>query len=473
MTEAAILPVALDGGLRAQPFWWEGCPPAEETPQPLPVRCDVAIVGGGIGGLCAALELARAGVAVAVLEADTFGFNASTRNSGGVSFGLDLAKVARWAHWFRRKGPGIAELAQGALESFEHTERFISSNAIDCDYHRRGRLSCASTPRQYEVLSRRADTLNRLFNANAYMLRGADQHTEVGSSRFHGIMVIERSGQLDPARYVHGLLALCDAARVARHAHTLVERIERKVGGFRLSTSAGMLEAASVVVATNAQSTRLPCSGLRRRLVPVASHIIVTEPLAPALAEQLIPKRRTGADSRRILAYFRRTPDGTRFLYGSRAAPFEVSPERAAGVLYQRMVATFPGLAGARISHAWGCKVAFTLDGLPHMGELDGLHYIAGCNGNGVAMMSYLGYRVARKLLEGAKSACVFDQPTFPQLPLYDGTPWFLPVAAAAYRVLDLLEGVSLKKRPANTDVMAPTKSNGNHLASLLKYSPQ
>jgi glycine/D-amino acid oxidase-like deaminating enzyme len=431
------------------PYWWDACPPAEEPQAPLPARCDVAIVGGGIGGLCAALELARHGASVALLEADAFAFNASTRNSGGVSFGLDLAKVARWARWTGRKGPGIAALAQGALESFTHTEDFVARNAIDCDYHRRGRLSCASTPRHFEALSRRAEALNRLFGADARVLAPAEQHAEIGSDRFHGVMVIERSGQLDPARYVRGLLRLCDAARVSRHARTLVQRIERAGARFELSTSAGPLAAEAVVVATNAQSVRLPCVALRKRVIPVASHIIVTEPLPAGLAERLIPRRRTGADSRRLLAYFRRTPDGARFLYGSRAAPFDVSPQRAAAVLQRRMVASFPALSGVRISHAWGCKVAFTLDALPHMGEIDGVNYIAGCNGNGVAMMTYLGHQVARKILEGGKPACVFDRAEFPKVPLYDGRPWFLPAMAAGYRALDYLESLQGERKQA------------------------
>ena len=151
-----------------------------------------------------------------------------------------------------------------------------------------------------------------------------------------------------------------------------------------------------------------------------------------------------------MLAYFRRTPDGERFLYGSRAAPFDVSPERTAAVLYRRMVASFPDLAGVRISHAWGCKVAFTLDSVPHMGEINGLHYVAGCNGNGVAMMSYLGNRVASKILEGSKPDCVFDQAAFPKLPFYDGEPWFLPAVAAGYRALDYLDTLRARRSEAH-----------------------
>jgi len=149
-----------------------------------------------------------------------------------------------------------------------------------------------------------------------------------------------------------------------------------------------------------------------------------------------------------VLAYFRRTPDGSRFLYGSRASPFEVSPQRSAGVLYRRMVESFPSLDGVRISHAWGCKVAFTFDGLPHLGEINGLHYVLGCNGNGVAMMNYLGHKVARRLIDGAKPTCVFDQPTFPKPPLYDGRAWFLPLAAGLYKTLDHVDAMRAGRTP-------------------------
>jgi len=445
MTDLPVPATLPNRDFKTSPLWWEECPPQAPEAPPLPSRCDVAVVGGGYAGLSAAIELARGGASVTLLEAEAFGQNASGRNSGGVSFGIDFAKVARWATWTGRKGPDAKAIAQGALESIEHTARFIADNAIDCDFHPRGRLSCAPSPRHFEELARKVDGLNKLFDAGAYMLPRADQHAEIGSDRFHGVMIIPRSAQLSPARYLHGLLRLAREAGVSLHANTPVRRINREGTAFSVGTPAGGFAATHVVLAANAFSAGLPAGDLGRRIVPVASHIIVTEPLPDALAGRLIPKRRTGADNRRLLAYFRRTPDGSRFLYGSRASPFEVSPARSTAVLYRRMVESFPELAGVRISHSWGCKVAFSFDALPHMGEREGLHYIAGCNGNGVAMMGYLGSRLGRKILDGGKANCVFDRADFPAVPLYGGTPWFLPFVAAGYRAMDLMDDVRAK----------------------------
>jgi glycine/D-amino acid oxidase-like deaminating enzyme len=414
--------------IKQVPYWWGECPPAAPEASQLPANCDVAIVGGGYAGLSAAIELARGGAKVVVLEADAFGFNASGRNSGGVSFGIDFAKVARWAKWTGRGAPDVKAIARGALDSTEFIARFIADNGIDCDFQMGGRLSCAPTPRHYDEMCRKVDGINKLFDAGAYVVARKDQHQEIGSDRFHGLTVIPKSAQLSPARYLHGLLKLARDAGASLHANTRVTGIFRS----EIKTTRGDTKASHIVLAVNAFSAGLPAGDVGRRVVPVKSHILVTEPLDAARAGRLIPKRRSGADMRRLLAYFRLTPDGTRFLYGSRASTEEA--------LYARMVRTFPLLAGVKIDYSWNCKVAFSFDALPHMGQKDGFHYIAGCNGNGVAMMSYLGNRTGRKILDGGKPNCAFDRDDFPTVPLYAGTPWFLPVVMAGYRAMDYMD---------------------------------
>jgi len=109
-------------------------------------------------------------------------------------------------------------------------------------------------------------------------------------------------------------------------------------------------------------------------------------------------------------------------------------------VLYGYMIERFPQLRGTRITHGWTGNTAFTLDALPHMGEDEGLHYALGCNGSGIAMMTYLGFQTARKIARAANYACAFDTEDFPGHPLYSGNPWFLPFVGGYYRLRDRLD---------------------------------
>jgi len=193
------------------------------------------------------------------------------------------------------------------------------------------------------------------------------------------------------------------------------------------------------VIATNGYTGGLT-PALRRRVVPVASHIIATEELPQDLARSLIPKARTLSDTKRVLCYYRMSPDGRRMVFGGRARFTQVDPTVSAPILHRYMTDRFPQLRGVKITHAWTGNVAFTLDALPHMGERDGLHYCLGCNGSGVAMMTYLGWQTARKVARSSNYACSYDTQDFPDHPLYTGNPWFLPVVGGYYRLRDNLD---------------------------------
>jgi glycine/D-amino acid oxidase-like deaminating enzyme len=179
---------------------------------------------------------------------------------------------------------------------------------------------------------------------------------------------------------------------------------------------------------------------MRRRVIPVGSYIIATETIAPDLMKRLIPNGRMISDSRHVMNYYRPSPDGTRILFGGRASFRQVSAAAAAPRLHQMMTGVWPELANTRITHAWTGNVAFTFDFVPHIGTHDGVHYALGCQGSGVAMMSYLGHQVGLKLAGGANRPSAFDGLPFPTRPLYSGNPWFLPIVGWSYRVRDWFE---------------------------------
>jgi glycine/D-amino acid oxidase-like deaminating enzyme len=422
-----------------EPYWWQAYRPQTGDLAEVPREARVAIVGGGYAGLAAALELARHGVDAVVLERGALGVGASTRNGGSVSGGVNIGKS-----FSGRAAPLDGErthrLLSDAADAFSLIERLIADEQIECFWQKRGRFVGAWTPRHYAYQEQRLASLNDDAASGAFMVPRARQREEIASDYYYGGMVVERSASLHPALYYKGLLASCQRRGIAICAAASVERISADGRrGWRVETSRGALRAGDVVIATNGYTGALT-PALRRRIVPIASHIIATEELPADLAASLIPKRRSLSDTKRVLCYYRLSPDGTRLVFGGRARFTPADPRLCARVLHGYMTERFPQLRGVRITHSWTGNTAFTLDALPHMGEQGGLHYCLGCNGSGVAMMTYLGTQTARKIARVANAACAFDAPDFPDHPLYTGNPWFLPLVGGYYRMRDRLD---------------------------------
>jgi gamma-glutamylputrescine oxidase len=183
----------------------------------------------------------------------------------------------------------------------------------------------------------------------------------------------------------------------------------------------------------------------------VASYQIATEPLPPGLIDTLIPGRRMISDSKRNLFYIRPSPDGTRILFGSRPTVAEVPEQEAARLLHRKLVEVWPELADVGVSHCWKGYVAMTWDKIAHIGEEKGLYYAVGCNGNGVALMTYLGSRIAHKVLNTADAACAFDEGAFPASRLGGSQRWVVPFGAALYRLGDCIDALGRTAEPRKT----------------------
>jgi glycine/D-amino acid oxidase-like deaminating enzyme len=424
--------------VKEYPYWRDSSAPRAPHPHvELPLRADVVIVGAGYTGLAAARCLARAGASAVVLERERVGSGASSRNGGQVLTGLKIdpgTLVARFGESRARA------LFDASLDAIVALERVIADERMDCEYERTGHIQAASKPSHFEAFREEQALLARVFNHRVVLVPASEQHAEIGSKAYHGLSVDERSGALNPAKYVDQLAAAACRAGAAIVEDTPVLSLSRKTSTWTLATPRGELSCDDVLIATNGYTTAVT-SSLQRRLVPIGSYIIATDPLTPDQAAMLLPKRRMAFDSKHFLHYFRLTRDN-RLLFGGRAEfsrPTADTTRRCAEILRRDMLSIFPSLADARIDYAWGGNVAFTRDQLPHAGRLDDAYYAAGYGGHGVAMASSLGEAIARRIAGAPVEHPLLDG-RFPAIPLYRGTPWFLPLAGAYYRLLDWLQ---------------------------------
>ena len=422
---------------KAKPYWWEAFEPHALPEIDLPRDIPVAIVGGGYTGMNAALELSKHGVESIVLDAAEPGFGGSTRNGGLVSGGVNIGKrIINRALTPEEAKPYLND----AGDAFTNVENLIADNNINCGWTKSGYFLGAWCRSHYDAMAKKVHLLNDEAQSGAFMVSREQQREEIGSDYYQGGMVIGRAAHIHPALYYKGLLDLVQKAGIQVASKTPVNGLTQEAGGtWVVKTPRGTIRAGHVIIATNGYTGDVTPQ-FKRRVVPVGSYIIATEELTPDMVQSLSPKNRSFADTRRVLTYFRLSPDGKRMIFGGRAKFGFTDPTETAPLLHRFMVDRFPQLKGTKITHAWTGNVAFTMDELPHMGKLDGLHFALGCNGSGIAMMSYLGRETARKIVGKSNRRIAFDMPEFPTHPLYGGSPWFLPFVGAWFRTADWLD---------------------------------
>lgn len=400
------------------------------------LACDCCVLGAGLAGLSAALELAQRGYSVVVLESQRIASGASGRNGGQLIAGFgsagDLAIESQFA-------PGDSLLAWDiARQGLQLVLQRIRDHAIDCDYVP-GYLTLATSPRRARELGQRVEHVAQRYGHRQQWIDETEVGNWVASPLYHGAAYDPLSGHLHPLKYALGLAAAARAAGVRIFEHSEVILLQRGVRP-RLLTAQGEVSCSHALLAGNAYLGEYDAIApeLAPRIVPVVTYMLATEPMAPERADALIRYRAAASDSDHLLDYFRLSADH-RLLFGGGDSSTTVQARHAAARLHRRMLEVFPQLSDLAIAHAWGgfCDVSLNL--APDFGRLgDNVYYLQGFSGHGLGMTGIAGRLVAEVIAGQAERFDLFARIRHRALP--GGVAMRRPALALAmayYRMLD------------------------------------
>jgi gamma-glutamylputrescine oxidase len=398
------------------------------------LECDVAVVGAGLAGLSAALELAQQGFKVVVLEAAQVGRGASGRNGGQAIHGLACDQSVIEA----QLGIEAARQVWGmSLEALALLQSRLARWNIEAEWQS-GYLAVATSPAKARQLAQATEALERSYGFVQRSISRAELPQWLNSPRYHGAVFDERSGHLHPLKYTLGLASAAKAAGALLFENSAVLRLER--GGVNtLHTAQGHVRAKQVLLAGNVYLDGL-APELAPRVMPVGTYIACTEVLGAQAARQLIPSQAAVCDTNFVLDYFRTTAD-QRLLYGGRVSYSTAPPMSLANSMRRRMMNTFPSLKAARIEYAWGGFVDITMNRAPDFGRLGpNLYYLQGFSGHGLALTGLAGQLVAQAMYGDASRFDVFAR--LKHRPFPGGRLLRMPalvLGMAWYRMKDLL----------------------------------
>ena len=372
------------------------------------------------------------------VERHTVGWGASGRNGGMATTGLAISfntAVKRYG------GTRAVEMFREYNDAIDTIEKLVQNNGIDCDFQRFGKLSLAFHPSHYEGMLKSQEQLAALADYEVITIPKSDIHSEIGSDFYHGAMLDPLGAGLHVGKFVHGLAGAAVAADAVICENAAVTELAKVSGTVHdVHTTRGIVRAKQVLVATSGY-TGAVTPWLQRRVIPVGSFIIVTEPLPDDVVDRILPHRRQASDSKMLTYYFRITPDN-RLLFGGRARFALSSPDsdvKSGNILRKEMIELFPYLSNTKVDYTWGGLVDLSMDQMVHAGVHDGVFYSLCYSGHGVQMAAHMGKNMVR-YMGGDKTANVWEDLKNPPVPGHFGPPWFLPIIGGAAKIIDRIK---------------------------------
>ena len=405
------------------------------------IDCDVCVVGGGFLGLHTALNLQERGLKVVLLEAYRVAYAASGRNGGHVipEFGGSQSNFEK--HLDMESAQKIWQISHGAADNLRAR---IAKYDIACDYQI-GHIEAAITPKHEAALKDWQAHIAKNYGYKNQWISQAEMPRYIGSKRYIAGALDKNGGHVHPLKLAMGLAKALKNGDTEIYEHSAVQSWVSENDKVRVSTANGEVRCKNLVLGCNVFMESVPAPAAKRlakRILPVGSWVIATEPLSDAQANEVLPSRAAVVDMRFILDYYRLSADNRMVFGGGCSYTGKENPANLKEIMRAKMLKVFPQLKSTKIDFGWGGLIDISMNRMPDFGyasEDKKVLYAQGFSGSGVVATNAAAGVLSEAIMGDISKLAMFQR--ISHMPFPGGKLLRGPVTAAGmlyHRLLDL-----------------------------------